>query len=219
MSNDQKYWYVYGAGGFGQETMDIILDFLKFNKCLEVQPMFVEDDTFKTSLMELPVIDPSDCIPGSWVTIAVGEPKLRDLLKDKATAKGLILKAVVSPSAVVSNSAVIGQGAIIAPLCSLQANARVGSNVAINTMAIIGHDVRVDDGAVISSMVNLGGATHVGRHTYVGMGALVKERVEIGERTIISMGAVVFRDVPEGVIAVGNPARVSKRNENEKVFN
>ena len=218
MNNDQRYWYVYGAGGFGMETMDIVLDFLKFNDFLEIQPVFVEDNTTRTSLMELPVIDLSGCVPGSWVTIAVGEPKIRDALKDKATSRGLLLKAVVSPSAVVSASAEIGDGAIIAPMCSLQANSKVGANVAVNTMAIIGHDVCVDDGAVISSMVNLGGATHVGRRAYIGMGALVKECVTIGERAIISMGAVVFRDVPEGVIAVGNPARVSKRNENEKVF-
>ncbi|OYU72071.1 MAG: acyl-ACP--UDP-N- acetylglucosamine O-acyltransferase, partial [Alphaproteobacteria bacterium PA3] len=48
--------------------------------------------------------------------------------------------------------------------------------------------------------------------------AVIKEKVSIGSNSIIGMGAVVHTDIPEGVIAVGSPARVVRRNENQKVF-
>jgi len=67
-------------------------------------------------------------------------------------------------------------------------------------------------------MVNLGGGTQVGTLSYLGMGALVKERVQIGHSSIVGMGSVVHIDIPDEVIALGNPARVVRRNEDKKVF-
>ncbi|MFW8642680.1 acyltransferase [Rhizobium beringeri] len=54
--------------------------------------------------------------------------------------------------------------------------------------------------------------------SYLGMGALVKERMQIGHSSIIGMGSVVHIDIPDEVIALGNPARVVRRNEDKKVF-
>ena len=67
-------------------------------------------------------------------------------------------------------------------------------------------------------MVNLGGSCAVGNASYIGMGALIKERVKIGSNTIIGMGSVVFNDIPDNVIALGNPARVMRPNTDQKVF-
>jgi len=83
---------------------------------------------------------------------------------------------------------------------------------------IIGHDARVMANSVLSSQVNLGGGATVGDSTYIGMGALIKEGIKIGSNSIIGMGSVVYNDIPDGVIALGNPARVIRNNENQKVF-
>ena len=50
------------------------------------------------------------------------------------------------------------------------------------------------------------------------MGAQIKQGVKIGSNTIIGMGSVVYNDIPNNVIALGNPARVSRKNINNKVF-
>ena len=76
----------------------------------------------------------------------------------------------------------------------------------------------VEKDCCLSSMTNLGGGTRIGSASYIGMGALVKESLTIGHSTIVGMGSVVYTDVPDEVICVGNPARVSKRNTERKVF-
>ena len=67
-------------------------------------------------------------------------------------------------------------------------------------------------------MTNLGGATTVGARSYIGMGALIMEKLTIGHSTIVGMGSVVYNDVPDEVVCVGNPARVSRRNTDKRVF-
>ena len=48
----------------------------------------------------------------------------------------------------------------------------------------------------------------IGSDVWVGGGALILPGVRIGSRTVIGAGSVVTRDLPEGVLAAGNPCRV-----------
>jgi maltose O-acetyltransferase len=45
-------------------------------------------------------------------------------------------------------------------------------------------------------------------NVWIGGGAIILAGVTIGEDTVVGAGAVVTRDLPAGVVAVGNPARV-----------
>lgn len=48
----------------------------------------------------------------------------------------------------------------------------------------------------------------IGSDVWVGAGALILPGVRIGSRTVIGAGSVVTRDIPDGVLAIGNPCRV-----------
>lgn len=48
----------------------------------------------------------------------------------------------------------------------------------------------------------------VGDNVWLGGGVIVCPGVTIGENTVVGAGAVVTKDLPAGVLAVGNPARV-----------
>jgi maltose O-acetyltransferase len=54
----------------------------------------------------------------------------------------------------------------------------------------------------------LGKPVDIGSDVWVGGGALILPGVRIGSRTVIGAGSVVTRDVPDGVLAAGNPCRV-----------
>ena len=49
---------------------------------------------------------------------------------------------------------------------------------------------------------------HIGKNCWLGAGVIVLPGVKIGDGSVIGAGSVVTKDVPENVIAVGNPCRV-----------
>jgi maltose O-acetyltransferase len=53
----------------------------------------------------------------------------------------------------------------------------------------------------------------VGDNVWLGGGVIVLPGVTIGNDTVVGAGAVVTRDLPPGVVAVGNPARVTRAVE------
>ncbi len=48
----------------------------------------------------------------------------------------------------------------------------------------------------------------IGENTWLGAGVIIVPGVTIGKNTVIGAGSVVTRDIPDNVLAVGNPARV-----------
>jgi len=54
----------------------------------------------------------------------------------------------------------------------------------------------------------LGCPVRIGHNVWLGAGAIVCPGVTIGDDTTIGAGSVVVRDIPAGVLAVGNPCRV-----------
>jgi maltose O-acetyltransferase len=50
----------------------------------------------------------------------------------------------------------------------------------------------------------------IGDNVWLGGGAIVLPGVTIGDNAVVGAGAVVTKDVPADVVAVGNPARVTR---------
>lgn len=51
----------------------------------------------------------------------------------------------------------------------------------------------------------------IGENAWIGAGAMLLPGVTIGENTVIGAGSIVTKDIPSGVVAVGNPCRVVKK--------
>ena len=49
---------------------------------------------------------------------------------------------------------------------------------------------------------------YIGENTWIGAGVVIVPGVHIGSNTVIGAGSVVTKDIPDNVIAVGNPCRV-----------
>ncbi len=59
----------------------------------------------------------------------------------------------------------------------------------------------------------------IGRNCWIGAGALIMPGVTIGDNTVVGAGSVVTKDLPSGVVAVGNPCRVLRPvNENDRLY-
>jgi len=53
----------------------------------------------------------------------------------------------------------------------------------------------------------------IGKNVFFGPNVAICAGVTIGEGSVIGAGNVVTRDIPAGVVAVGNPCRVLKKVE------
>ena len=116
--------------------------------------------------------------------------------------------------------------------CDYGTNIELGERVFFNFNCVVLDVCRVTigDHAFFGPAVQLYTATHpldatlrrteesgrpvaIGADVWIGGGAIVLPGVTIGDRTVIGAGSVVTRDVPAGVLAVGNPCRVVRALE------
>lgn len=88
---------------------------------------------------------------------------------------------------------------------------------------IIGHDVAIGPRALIVSgtheitperdCIHQNGTSlpiHIGNGTMVGANVTILAGVTIGKKSVIAAGAVVAKDIPDGVMAGGVPAKIIK---------
>lgn len=152
------------------------------------------------------------------VVIAVGEPGVRDRLYHKVKDAGLRLVTLIHPGVYIDETTTIGDGTVIAEGVTITANVEIGDNAYIQPHAVIGHDIKIGRHTVIGSNCQIGGGDIIGERVFMGFLAGTTDHITIGSDSIIAAGAIVFRELPEAVIAVGNPARITKKNIEKRVF-
>lgn len=145
---------------------------------------------------------------------AIGGARGRDRLAIQALFQrhGLALQSLIHPQASVCASAKIGFGTQVLAQALVAAEAQVGQACIINHCASVDHECVLGDGVHLAPGAILCGCVTLGDNVMIGAGAVVLPRVVIGADSIIGAGAIVTRNVQPGVIVMGNPARVVRKN-------
>lgn len=92
-------------------------------------------------------------------------------------------------------------------------NVMFGPNV---TLATAGHPVEPERRR-LGMQFNI--PIHIGNNVWIGAGSIVLPGVTIGDNTVIGAGSVVTKDIPAGVVAVGNPCRILREiGEKDKLY-
>lgn len=115
---------------------------------------------------------------------------------------------LVHPSAQPAATARLGTGIDLGPNVVIAPHARLGALVTLNRAATVGHHTSLADFVTINPGAHVAGRCRIGEGVSIGMGSNILDGVAIGAGSIIGAGSVVTRDVPEGVVALGAPARV-----------
>ena len=136
----------------------------------------------------------------------------------------------------------IGEGCYIEPPLHAKWGgkfAKLGKNVYANFNLTLVDDgeITIGDGCMFAPNVVIATAGHpidpelraqvyqynqsvkIGNNVWVGAGAIILPGVTIGDNTVIGAGSVVTKDIPAGVVAVGNPCRVVREiGEHDKLY-
>ena len=77
---------------------------------------------------------------------------------------------------------------------------------------MVEHDVEVGEYAHVAPNAAMGGGSSLGAFSHLGIGASVLPCVHIGARSVVGAGAVVVRNLPDEVVAIGIPARIHRQD-------
>lgn len=147
----------------------------------------------------------------SHIIVAIGDCHSRHNIGKLVKEQGFSLTTIVHPSATIATGVKIGAGCFIAAGAVICPGTTIEENVIINTCASIDHECNIANACHISPGAHLAGNVTVGTGTWVGIGASIIEKIKIGSNTIIGAGSVVTKNIPDCVIAYGNPAKPIKK--------
>ncbi|HVJ50744.1 acetyltransferase [Desulfitobacterium sp.] len=157
-------------------------------------------------------------VPFAFITVgSIGDTSLRKNLFDRLKDIGFTLPTIVDPTARIGRNVHLGEGVYIGKNTVINPHSEIGDMTIINTGAIIEHGCHIKEFSHVGSGAVICGDVKIGAHTHIGANATVIQGLSIGKNSIIGAGSVVVHDLPQQVIAYGNPCKVVKNNE--RVYN
>jgi sugar O-acyltransferase (sialic acid O-acetyltransferase NeuD family) len=207
---------ILGAGGFARETLTVLNAQNKRSPHWEIMGFIDENpETHGDHISEFTVLGDLEWLRTRTRTVnavcAIGNPKDRKRMVLRAEKLGVKFETIVHPTAELAGLVDLGHGDILCANSILTDTVILGEHVIINLACTVGHDVGIGDYCTLAPGVHISGHDVLHDEVEIGTGAVLIQGVEIGKGTVIGAGAVVIDNIPEGVVAVGVPARPIKK--------
>ncbi|MBQ3100390.1 MAG: sugar O-acetyltransferase [Clostridia bacterium] len=62
-------------------------------------------------------------------------------------------------------------------------------------------------------------SVHIGKNCWIGAGVVIVPGITVGNNVVIGAGSIVTKDLPDNVVAVGNPCRILREvNERDREY-
>lgn len=123
--------------------------------------------------------------------LAIGQlpdPTARQRLSRRLDKHGFVYPVLVSPHAVVSRHARLGQGSTVGHGVIVNAATVVGDHCILNSRALIEHDVQIGSYCHISTGAIINGGVRIGSGSFIGSGSILREGLELPDNTVIGAG-------------------------------
>jgi len=224
MSELMPKYAIYSCEAFAREILPSARKQVSGDGRVDGQIVFVDDDPNKigTVVHECSVISfqdlKSDEHKGRLVNVAVADPWIRKDVVERCQIAGFDFFSVVDDTSVRFDNVNIGKGAIFCAFTMTTGDAYIGSHFHCNIYSYVAHDCHIGDFVTFAPRISCNGRVHIDDYAYIGTGAVLKQGdhhkpLRIGRGAIVGMGAVVLKDVPDGAVVAGNPAKVIRMQE------
>ncbi len=199
--NNKKKLIIIGAGGHGRV-------------CAEAAELagygdiaFLDDNNVE-GLPVIGTLDDIEKFTGCCFFVAIGSNSVRKKILNKIKAAGGELVTIIHPFSCVSKSAVIGAGTVVMAGAVVQANAKIGDGVIINTCSSVDHDCTVGSFSHIAVGAHLAGTVKIGDSVFVGANCAISNNISVTSNCVIGAGTAVICDIKNAGTYVGVPARM-----------
>lgn len=151
-----------------------------------------------------------DDIENIYGLVAIGGKRGNERLNilDLFKRYGVHLEPIIHPQSSVCLDVSFGVGFQVLAQAVVAADVRVGDGCIINHRASVDHECNLGNGVHLAPGATLCGCINVGDNVLIGANAVVLPRISIGNNVVVGAGSVVTRDIPDGLVVYGNPARL-----------
>ena len=139
--------------------------------------------------------------------IGIGNNKIRKEIFEKYDLEYVTL---IHPSAIISKTVKLGEGAVVLAGAIINADAKIGKQSIINTGAVVEHDCVIGEFTMVAPRATVCGFTKVGNNCWLGAGSVVNNVIKICDDVVVGSGAAVVKNMEEAGTYIGVPARRSK---------
>ncbi len=197
--NQNRKLVIIGAGGHGRVAADIA-ELIGYTSIIFLDDSPNNDPTVVGTTADIPAY-----IAEADFFVAIGNPLIRKKFFDLLKAEGVTLVNLIHPAATVARSARLGEGVLVATQGVVGVNAVLGDGAIVNTLASVDHDCGLGAFSHVSAGVHMAGGTQIDSYTFVGVGATVIKN--ICSHCTIGAGAVVVKPITECGTYIGVPAK------------
>ncbi|MCX7548872.1 acetyltransferase [Xanthomarina sp. F1114] len=194
---------IVGCGSHAAELTDYI-DYInkhsptpKFNVKGLIDNTKSHYDHYAYQYEFLGTIDDHIVNPNMSYIMGIGNLEIRTKVFQEYKVKGAKFIGVIHPTALISKSAIIGEGTVISHNVSIGPKAEIGACNVINSRCTIGHDSKIGDNNFLSPQVVLGGFSKIGDNNLLGTNACLIPEIEVGNNNKIMAGMAVTNNVKD----------------------
>jgi UDP-3-O-[3-hydroxymyristoyl] glucosamine N-acyltransferase len=83
----------------------------------------------------------------------------------------------------------------------------IRKNAKIDNLVHIAHGVEIGENSLVIANSMIAGSTVIGKNVWVAPSASILNKLTVADNAFVGMGAVVLKDVSQGKVVIGNPAK------------